>query len=77
MGILISLGPPTRGMTSAQKRAGVYKWPVTGRDYPKAQIITIEELLEGKRLDMPPAFLPYIRAQAAPDLSQFSLIDGS
>jgi len=34
--------------------AGFYHSPVWNKDYPKIQILTIEELLEGKTVDMPP-----------------------
>lgn len=33
--------------------AGTYTWPLNNQKYPKIQIITVEQLLEGKRPDMP------------------------
>jgi adenine specific DNA methylase Mod len=38
-------------------------YPVTNRTYPKAQILTVADLLDGKRLDMPTSLLPYFQAQ--------------
>ena len=34
--------------------AGFYHSPVWRKNYPRMQILSIEELLEGKRIDMPP-----------------------
>lgn len=70
MGFLISMEEPTRGMIKAANRAGVYEWPVTDRTFPRIQLLTIEALLEGARADMPPAFLPYIKAQTMPDVGE-------
>jgi len=69
IGILICLENPTKGMLDAAARAGVYEWPLTRERYPKAQVITIEELLDGKRPHMPPTLLPYIKAQKFEDPS--------
>ena len=63
LGIFICLHTPTRGMVEATDRAGIYEWPLTGKRYPKAQVITIEELLQGKQPDMPPTLLPYYKAK--------------
>lgn len=37
--------------------------PLTGTPYPKVQIASIAELLDGKRPKMPTAFMPYLPAQ--------------
>jgi DNA modification methylase len=63
MGLLITSTKPTRGMKDAADHASSYVWPVNGQAYPKIQIITVTELLEGKRPQMPPTLTPYIRAQ--------------
>jgi hypothetical protein len=34
--------------------AGRYHSPLYDKDYPKIQILTVEELLQGKTVDMPP-----------------------
>ena len=41
---------------------GVYTHPATGEQFPRLQVITIAELLAGKRPSMPPTALPYIAA---------------
>jgi hypothetical protein len=33
--------------------AGYYHSPIYDRDYPKVQILTVDELLRGKMVDMP------------------------
>lgn len=66
MGVLVTLSEPTAGMEEAVNRSGTYTWPVNKQKFPKVQVITVEELLDGGRPDMPPAFLPYIQAQRSP-----------
>lgn len=63
MGVLIVMEAPTRGMLDAARNSGTYRHEVTGRDYPLVQIITVSELLAGKRVDMPTPFMPYLQAQ--------------
>ena len=54
MGILITLEPPTKPMQVEAVSAGYYHSPIWNKDYPKIQILTIDELLHGKAVDMPP-----------------------
>ena len=54
MGIFITLEPPTKDMSVEAVSAGYYHSPIWNKDYPKIQILTIEELLHGKTVDMPP-----------------------
>ncbi|MCC7266008.1 MAG: hypothetical protein IT546_01570, partial [Caulobacteraceae bacterium] len=51
MGLFITLLPPTRPMVTRAAAAGFYS--AGGRDYPKVQILTIEQLFEGRRPEMP------------------------
>ena len=51
MGVFITLAPPTRPMIARAAAAGFYK--TEWREYPKVQILTITQLFEGKRPDMP------------------------
>ncbi len=62
MGVLITLGKPTRGIIDAANHAGSYEWPLNGRSYPKVQLVTIEQLLGGHRLDIPTPITPYLTA---------------
>jgi len=53
IGLLITLEQPTRAIKSEAASAGFYDSP-WGTKHPKIQILTIEELLEGKKTDYPP-----------------------
>jgi site-specific DNA-methyltransferase (adenine-specific) len=54
MGILVTLEPPTAPMKLEAARAGSYHSDGWGRDYPRVQILTIDDLLSGTKPDMPP-----------------------
>ncbi|MFD8540955.1 DNA methyltransferase [Streptomyces rubrogriseus] len=75
LGVLILNESPTRGMVDAVNRAGVWKHPANQQAYPRIQIITVPELLTGKRPDMPPTMLPYIQANRAADYESGTLFD--
>jgi len=53
MGVFITLEPPTAGMKKEAAAAGVYKHPLNDLTYPKLQMFTIEELLDGTKLKAP------------------------
>jgi adenine specific DNA methylase Mod len=53
MGILITLNEPTQPMIEAALEAEYYKSPTWGHEYPKIQIVTIPELLSGKKPNIP------------------------
>jgi DNA modification methylase len=53
LGTLITLEPPTSPMVKEAKGAGQYHHDLMGKDYDRIQIITVEEILAGKRLDVP------------------------
>ncbi len=54
IGVFITLEPPTKPMQVEAVSAGYYHSPIWNKDYPKIQILTIDELLHGKILEMPP-----------------------
>jgi hypothetical protein len=54
IGVLISLEEPTRPMRSEAGGAGDYTSPLGGK-HPRLQILTIEQLLTGQRIDYPTA----------------------
>lgn len=62
MGTLITLEPSTRGMADATNHSGSYTWPINGQVFPRAQILTVPELLSGRKLNSPPSLNPYIAA---------------
>jgi DNA modification methylase len=53
IGVLVTLEPPTGAMVKEAKAAGQYKHELMGRSYDTIQIVTIEDVLDGKRLDIP------------------------
>lgn len=76
MGVLITNGPPTKGMVDEANHAGTYQHPHYAEPFPRIQIITVDELLSGKRPKMPPTLIPYIQAQKAKaSEGQISLFD--
>jgi len=54
IGVLITLEEPTQPMRVEAASAGFYESPWGPTTYPKMQILTIEDLLNGKRIEMPP-----------------------
>ena len=54
IGVLITLEAPTRNMKTEAAGAGFYESPWQTK-HPRIQILTIEELLAGKKIDFPPS----------------------
>jgi hypothetical protein len=54
IGVLICMGEPSKHMRAEAADAGFYE-AVWGKRYPRLQILTIKELLEGKKVDSPPS----------------------
>ncbi len=69
LGIFITLEPPTAPMQTEAINAGCYHSPGWNKDYPKIQILTIEELLHGKTVDMPPQTQTSVTFARAPRVS--------
>ncbi len=53
IGVLLMLQEPTRAMRVEAASAGYYSSPGWGRQYPRLQILTVPEILAGKRIDYP------------------------
>jgi site-specific DNA-methyltransferase (adenine-specific) len=62
MGVFICMDSPTKGMTEAANHSGFYVHPANGQSFPKVQIISVSEILAGKRPALPPVLLPYFQA---------------
>jgi hypothetical protein len=62
MSILIAFETPTRGVFDAAASAGSYVWPINEVAYPKVQAITVSELLQGVKVNMPTPLRPYVAA---------------
>nr|CBL42926.1 DNA methylase N-4/N-6 domain protein [Candidatus Magnetobacterium bavaricum] len=63
IGILVALTSPTCDMTSEAAAKGLYRSETFFRDYARIQLFTIEELLSGKKPDVPNPVSPFKRAQ--------------
>jgi len=53
IGVFVTLDSASRDMKTEAATVGVYNSQFWGRTYPKLQILTIEDLLRGKTIDMP------------------------
>lgn len=62
IGVLVTLAAPTKGMVTQAAAAGYYE--SSGKKYPKIQLIAVEEMLKGKRPELPTAVSPYAQAPA-------------
>jgi site-specific DNA-methyltransferase (adenine-specific) len=51
--VLITLEEPSGPMVKEAKAAGQYRHEVMGRNYDRIGIVTAQELIDGKRLDLP------------------------
>jgi site-specific DNA-methyltransferase (adenine-specific) len=54
IGVLITMQEPTKAMKADAASAGFYEWAWTGAKFPRLQLLTVAELLGGRRVDMPP-----------------------
>jgi site-specific DNA-methyltransferase (adenine-specific) len=60
IGVLITLAQPTPGMKTQETAAGFYE--SAGKKYPRMQLLTVTEILRGKRPQMPPQRSPFAQA---------------
>jgi site-specific DNA-methyltransferase (adenine-specific) len=63
IGVFITLEPPSQDMITEAVSAGFYHSPGWHRDFPRIQILTIEELLHNAEVKMPPQFGTFKQAQ--------------
>ncbi len=67
LGVLITLEPPTKPMVKEAASGGFYHPPHDpDKKYPKIQILTIEDLLEGAKIDCPYAYRASATFKRAP-----------
>lgn len=66
IGVYISIEKPTKDMVDEARKAGVFE-SITGKMYPRIQMLTIEEIMNGKQPDYPyrdsGGFTPFKRAE--------------
>jgi site-specific DNA-methyltransferase (adenine-specific) len=63
IGVFITLENPSRDMVSEAAAVGFYHSPGWNQDYPKLQILTIAELLNGAEVKMPPTSVTFKQAE--------------
>ena len=66
IGVLISLNEATGPMRAEAASAGLYTSPYDGRNYPRIQLLTVADLLDGRRIEMPAAMQTNVTHQRAP-----------
>jgi site-specific DNA-methyltransferase (adenine-specific) len=62
IGVYLTLEPPTKPMLKEATEAGFYYSEGWNKDYPKIQILTVEDILNGKQLDLPPSIDTFKKA---------------
>jgi len=67
IGVLLTLDEPTKAMRTEAASAGFYKSP--WGQHAKLQIVTVGELLAGKRIDMPPIRQTSVTYKRAPKVT--------
>lgn len=70
IGVLISFQEPTKPMCEEAATGGFYHSVVWNRNYPKVQLLTVDELLQGKRIEMPPIKALNATFQKAPKIKK-------
>jgi site-specific DNA-methyltransferase (adenine-specific) len=63
IGVFITLNDPTKDMKKEAVSAGYYFSEGWQQNYPKIQILTIEELLNGAKVNMPPINITFKKAK--------------
>ena len=66
IGVLITLNEPTKRMTAEAASGDFYHSDGTSKDYPALQILTVNDLLKGKDIDMPPQKQMQVTFKRAP-----------
>lgn len=78
IGIFITLDKPSKDMLTEAVSAGYYHSELWQKDYPKVQILTIEDLLDNKSIEIPPSahgtFKQSERIKKKDDTSQLGLL---
>ena len=63
MGVFLTLENPTKPMIDEAASAGFFHSDGWHKDYPKIQILTVEQLLAGKQIEMPPSGVTFKQAE--------------
>ncbi len=63
MGVFVCMNEPTKGMREAANHSGVFTHPRDKKTYPRVQIVTVQDLLNGDGPRLPVTEIPYMQAQ--------------
>ena len=63
IGVFVTLEPPTGPMRKEADGKGFYHSPGWNKDYPRLQILTVEQILAGKQIELPPNIDTFKKAQ--------------
>ena len=63
IGVYVTLEPPTKPMITEAVSAGFYHSEFFGKDYPRIQILTVEDILAGKTVNMPSESVAFKKAE--------------
>lgn len=66
IGVLISLQEPTQQMKTEAAGAGFYHSAAWNKHYPRLQVLTVADLLQGKGIDYPPSRQVNVTFKQAP-----------
>ena len=69
-GVFICAAPPTRPMEQEAASVGVWKNEYTGRTHPRMQILTLAELFQNKRPDIPWVDASVLKSAKREDMSE-------
>ena len=64
-GILLCLNEPSKGAYKRAQENGKYKHPMLSREDDRIQIVTVEQILSGKRIDLPMGRIDTVKAAEA------------
>jgi site-specific DNA-methyltransferase (adenine-specific) len=75
LAVLITLEEPTKPMIAESKFAGAYNHPEMGKSYDRISIVTVQDILAGKRLEIPMSLEVIKAAQKAINEEQVPLFE--
>ncbi len=71
MGLFVTLEEPTQPMKNEAVSTGTFSLNFSKKDFPRIQIITIEELLNGKQPNVPLLYsMPYYKEAKQDDIDE-------
>jgi site-specific DNA-methyltransferase (adenine-specific) len=74
--IFVTLQSPTRDMVKEAVSKGLYRSPISGEDYQRIQIFTVEDLLGGKKPDIPHQVFSFKKAEKHEGEENLGLFEG-